>query len=127
MRELIAVGDILVNSDGESCTLSTVERGKHGLLVKGILSKYQFTFTGFLPFELPPCEDTRDWYGWGARDHVVLLDKTQLGLVGFLRSDPRPRIIEEYDAEWERTLEAWQPEEMQSRPLPKAENVMGAG
>jgi len=99
---LIKVGDRITNCDNVKATITQVEVGQYGLLVTGLFFD-GLEFESYLPYELPPTENQRGWYGWG-RAEVTLLSGIKLGVVGIRRGDPKVGKIEEYEAEWERTI-----------------------
>ena len=108
---LIDVGDeIHGHRNGSASRIQSIVKGKNGLLWEGV--SYAGTpVRSFLPYELPPSEYISGWYGWKSRSVVTLYDGRCLGSVAFSRSDPRPRTIEEYDAEFDRTIETIRQEE----------------
>lgn len=122
-RGLIEVGDEISSAAGP-VKLHTVTRGKHGILVMGHCEGWGEA-KAYMPYELPPIEDQVDnWCGWDARFDTTLPSGKVVGMVIFPYPDSRARSIEEYDAEWAKTLKKRQPEPMQSKPLPVGENVM---
>ncbi len=133
---IIEVGDVVVNHAGEVIKVIRVEIGKHGILYEGAFISPPYPYSnarGYFPYELPPVEVVQRWFGWHKRATTVLANGLGAGVVTFGRSDPRPRTIEEYDAEWERTLASIAEENangtgsanlMQSKPLPDMPGVM---
>ncbi len=111
-NSIVKVGDSVCNEVGVPFVVTSVDRGRHGLLVKGTFANH-IEYRGFLVPELPVVDEIINWYGWLNRDSVTLKTGSKLSSLGFRRDDPRPRTIEEYDAEWERTPKD---EPMQSRP-----------
>lgn len=114
MRELLSIGNKVLNVEGDEAEITSVQRGYFGLLVKGKFIKDLASFESFLPYELPPCEQEHKgvyirWYGWRWRSLLVLPNGMKLGTVAFGRSDARS-TIEAYDAEWERTISLMQEE-----------------
>jgi len=103
VSELIKVGDEIRNSDGAFVSVTQVDVGRCGLLVKGTFPGGT-PYEGFARYELPPTEHIRNWNGWAGRAHFVLSSGMKLGVVALPRDDPRD-TIEEYDAKWEETLE----------------------
>lgn len=103
-KSIIEVGDKIQNTSGQWAEVTEVIQGKYGLLVKGKLS-YQ-DYAGYYPIELPLVEDIIwDWYGWASLSVETLENGHKVCGVSFWNGDPR-HGIEEYDLEWELTLEA---------------------
>ena len=122
MTELIQVGDRIRNQEKEGVAVTRVDCGLHGVLVQGTLDGSELDFRAYLPNELPAGERISPWYGWGGRVSIYLPNGFSVGCVCFERGDTRRRIIEEYDAEWERTLASWTPEPMGCIPLEDIQN-----
>ena len=113
---VIEVGDEVVVDDEYPFIVTKVSVGKYGLLVcGGFTNGFHGDYTGYWPYELSPSEIQQPWYGWSHRGTEKLPSGLRCSTVGLLFADPR-ETIEEYDAEWERTIEAMRSEEMQSRP-----------
>ena len=117
---VVEIGDEQWNSAGAPFIVKTLEGCKFGLMTSVEFSVPPYnTAWGFLPNELPPPDEIiRPWYGWSAKGYVTLANGHRLGVVRLNRFDPRQGHLEEYFAEWERTVEAMKAEEgvMQSRP-----------
>lgn len=110
MQNLINVGDEVKTNWDEAVIVSQVVVGKYGLLVLGKFDN-DMSYREYFPYELPPCEETLNWYGWGERSFTTIATGQKLGGVCFWSYDLRPRTIEEYDAEWERTIKEIRQEE----------------
>ncbi len=106
------------NPEGDIWVVESVEVGKHGLLCKGHFSNSGNTAAAYFPYELPPAEDQKDWFGWAGRGYHTLENGQVLGHVDLWRSDPTPRTIYEYDVRWERTLETMRLEQMSGTHTP---------
>ena len=103
-QTLINPGDGIVNSQSLSVPIASVEKGMHGLLIKGTFGS-GYDYQAYAPYELPPVDEVMwNWYGWGSRDWLTSVSGLKLGVVALQRLDPRD-TIEEFDAEWERTEE----------------------
>ncbi len=120
---MIEVGDTIANCDKDSIVVDEVLTGKHGLLIRGKFTDSNNLYEGYHPSELPPCQTLNFWYGWRSRDFTTLSNGVRIGSVDISWLDPRC-TIEEYDKEWERTLETIRLEQiagdtppMQSRPF----------
>ncbi|KKN62227.1 hypothetical protein LCGC14_0513640 [marine sediment metagenome] len=117
---IIEVGDEQWNSAGAPCIVKTLEGCKFGLMASVEFAVAPCSIAwGFIPNELPPPDEIiRPWHGWDAKGYMTLANGHRLGVVRFGHSDPRQGHLEEYFAEWERTIEAMKAEEgvMQSRP-----------
>ncbi len=113
---VVEVGEKIINEDGKPIVVKSIEVGRYGLLVKGALVLSGLDTFVLYPYELAAVDNliTR-WHGWGVRGNHTLPCGADIGFVAFFRYDPRPRMMDEYDKEWERT-----PTEgvMQSRPTP---------
>ena len=114
---VIEVGDTLGNEGRVSLIIESIEQGHYGLLCKGIHKIDDLPGWIFIvPECAPPAENiVYNWYGWRTKETVILNDHAAMVGVNF-RRDFGVRPIEEYDAEWERTMAAKASEEMQSRP-----------
>ncbi len=123
-RGVVEVGDELITTDGQTVIIERVERGSHGLLLCGKVPALDDLWVRvFLPDELAPVSEIIwHWQGWLARQTVVLVNGVSVGGVCQGR-EASPMTIQSCDAEWQRTLDEWQPEAMQSKPLPVGENV----
>lgn len=110
---MIAVGDVIRNWEGYRIAVTHVERGLHGLLVKGTAPDYSdATFETYILPELVALQERTDltpYYGWSSRASVTLANGVRVGSVCFSRSDSR-QGIEEHEAEWERTIASMKPE-----------------
>tara|TARA_Y100000310_G_C20641290_1_gene794082 strand:+ start:503 stop:844 length:342 start_codon:yes stop_codon:yes gene_type:complete len=108
---MINKGDVIRNADGIDTLVTSVLRGRHGWLIKGQrhdgVSEQSFEIY-VLP-ELPVSSNGR-WYGW-SREFIALSGGAKLGALSLYRDDPR-NTIEEYDLEFERTIEAIRKEEV---------------
>ena len=127
VREMIEVGDEITNNNGETIIVTKLERGKHGILWRGNIVDTGYTGWSFLIPELPPIEELYYWYGWASRAYMVLASGQRVGDVAFWREDPRPDTIEEYDAEWERTIETMREEEHETHPTADRACLGGVG
>lgn len=104
MQNIINIGDEIKNFQDITAPITSVVKGRYGLLIKDSDIP---NLIAFVPWELPPIETIeREWYGWYTRSFIILPNGMRLGVVVWKRSDPRTDTIEEYDAEWERTMEA---------------------
>ena len=102
---LINVGDRIQNSHGDGVSVTSIHRGKYGLRILGKFESGNLFYT-FVPWELPPVEkDILNWNGPWRRGSIELLDGMKLGATCLKRRDNNPHSIEEYDLEWERTIE----------------------
>lgn len=114
---IINVGDEITNYEGCQVEVQHVALGRHGILVKGIFVVSRLSFESFVPLELPPpITDDQNWYGWAAFDTLTLANGFKTGSLCLYRRDQRD-TIEEYDAEWERTLQEMEDEPMGCIPL----------
>ena len=113
---VIEVGDELANGEGWHGVVHSVTKTRYGLLVGGWLTNKGRKFEAFFPLELPPSERIWGWHNWPTRGTATFPDRQPLGFVALAFCEPYFYPAEEYDAEWERTIEAMRSEEMQSRP-----------
>ncbi len=105
MHELINVGDEIKNWSESCVTISSIASGRLGLLLKGRYSEGGYPYEEYIPWELPPIQPPiRIHDGCWLRASITLDDGTKLGSVALRSNDPRD-TIEEYEAEWERTIE----------------------
>ena len=113
---IIEVGDEITNVSGEKSTIIEVQIGKYGIFIQ---EQYPGT-TGqaYFPYELPPGEPTWDWYNWRHRGTTTLVDGTKIGDVSMGRFNTIGNSVEEYDKEWERTLETMRLEQMSGTHTP---------
>ena len=115
---IIEVGDEIEDSAGVKQPVTSVERGKYGLLVRAS-DKGSWRY---YPYELPPDESfnnkgaNKPWLNWKHRGVNVLPTGMILGFVTMTREDPR--TLEYHEAQWVKTIAAQRAEEgvMQSRP-----------
>ena len=115
---IVEEGDTIVNCESTPLTVLSIIAGTYGLLC---LCRLPSGYTGnaYLPYELPSLDDDiRDWYGWWAYSYCTLPNDSRVGVVEFQRGDNRARTIEEYDKEWERTLETMRLEQMSGTHTP---------
>ena len=110
MQTLINVGDEVKNFWGSKSIVTSVDVGRHGLLVKGEFELSYQLHEFYAPFELPPESQVNNWYGWRGRSTNTLPNGLKFGVVSLRRSDGR-EDIEEYDLEWERTIELMRKED----------------
>lgn len=104
MQNIINVGDEIKNSQDAISIVESVVIGRYGLLVRAKFSSGEAQ-EFYAPFELPPPPSGKvDWYGWRGYSFTILPNGIRLGDVSLRRTDSREGI-EEYDAEWERTIE----------------------
>lgn len=108
-RGLINVGDEIKNHEKLSVTVSSVTKGTLGLLIKGAFSG-ALLFEGYIPWELPPRIDKGGWHGWAEYSSMTLADGMEVGALYLPRFDKRDEV-EEYDLEWQRTINAIREEE----------------
>ena len=116
MQELIRVGDEIIREDQQRVDIvDLVEEGKYGLRLVKHSKADGLELRIFLPWELPPIggKSLPNWYGWKERGTTVLSSGLRLGWVCFAYSGLHSPSIEEYDKEWERTIETMRLEESQ--------------
>ncbi len=113
---IIEVGDEITNEEGHLVVVTLVEKGKYGLLVRGTFVNTGTTYEGYYIAELPPVS-IKPWYGWAGRYKETLANGHEVGCVDLLRIDAR-QTTEEYDKEWERTLETMRLEQMSGTHTP---------
>lgn len=111
---LIEEGMVVENSTGVQLEVQRVTLGRYGILAEGYLPSLEREGKVYILPELPPLEFAKwDWYGWATRSHALLPTGLKVGAVAFYRNDPRPRTLEDYDAEWERTIDTIRKEEQE--------------
>ena len=112
---IIAVGDEIKNQIGQWATVTEVIAGEYGLLIRGKL-KYQ-DYEAYAPYEITPVDGVQwDYYGWAALSAEMTSKGVALTSVALWKDDPRTGIAD-YEAEWERTIEAIRSEEMGCVPV----------
>ncbi len=115
---IIEVGDRLVNDIGETSTVTGVQIGKYGLLVDEDFQHGRGRV--YFPYELPPLDALfiSDWHSWASRGTTTLPNGKRIGDVSRYRDEAFDVAVDDYDRQWERTIEAIEAEEgvMQSRP-----------
>ncbi|KKN81689.1 hypothetical protein LCGC14_0316010 [marine sediment metagenome] len=112
-QELINIGDILTSHPPWSDTpfhirVTKVDVCKHGLVITGQFSdSIGEDACCFMPYEMSNEIDSSfsTWYGWGGAQYTYLPNGTKVGIVMFIRNDPRARIPEEYDKQWKETIQ----------------------
>ena len=107
---LIEEGMITIDEDGDESTITSVERGQHGLLVK---RKYDNPIYGpgedFIPWECSlPEKPGERWYGWF--HHYLIIQGIKIGMVAAGSTDGTV-TIEDYDTRMKETWEAIRKEE----------------
>ena len=102
MNSLINVGDEIRNHQGMKVTVVGVEQGRYGLLVQGTFEG-GYSFTALALWELPPVDETREWYAFNRRSHITLPNGIQIGTVGSVGENNRNLAY--YEELWERTIE----------------------
>ncbi len=130
-RSVVEVGGIIVVDTGDKLRITQVDIGKYGILWHALKEPEDDgeVYSAYAPPELPaPDARVEDWYGWAMYGSTALPSGALIGDVCLWNSDDRD-TVEEYDAEWERTIKAMKgsPEPMQSKPLPVGENVTRMG
>ncbi len=116
---LIEVEDELVNDIDERMVVESLDVGRYGVFMAARFVQSGNDAWGFLPYELvPPERPAFAWHGWACYTFIILPNGTRIGLVDFMRADPRCADPEAHNAEWQRTIEAREAEGgvMQSRP-----------
>lgn len=121
-RDVIEVGDEIVSEDTYEVRVTDVITGAGGILVLGRFTTGSSRFSAYHPCELAPVDEPLVgwslpiWHGWSLRGTTTLASGARIGHLALPWGDPRTEVIEELDAEWERTIEAMKSEPMQSRP-----------
>ena len=111
--ELIKEGDEILNEEDSVVTITSVEPGEHGLLIKGDFAS-GIPYMVYVPLELPTEEATWDWYGWTLRGFIMTRrTKFKLGALSLWRDDPCPHTIEAYDAKYLDSLKQMEAERCQ--------------
>jgi len=114
---IIEVGDKVVNHAGAVLTVREVHQGKYGIFIEGTFDSGARGGSYFPP-EMLPVEAESPWYGFGGASYAVLPSGAKVGVVAFRQSDPRAYNVDEYDAEWKRTLETMRLEKMSGTHTP---------
>lgn len=115
---IIEVGDEILNSIEDVIAVTQVDKGNHGLVVRGVFDDGD-SYAAFWPYELPPLgDDILGWHGWANRCTITLANGRKVGELGVYARVGEPDTVEEYDAKWLETQPAMKAEEgaMQSRP-----------
>ena len=129
-RGAVEVGSEIDNGDGAKQLINRVEVGRYGLMAHSGDDEYW----RYYPYELPADESFNrghPWLNWPHRGTNRLASGVGVGFVSLERSDPD--TLAAHEAHWVKTLDLvktldkGQPEPMQSKPLPVAENVARMG
>ncbi len=133
-RGVVEVGDTIQNCHELLLSVGCVQKGSFGVLLYGRFVETGNNWQGFMPSELPPQEYTPNWHGWASRGFLVLQGGMKVGSVSHWakringgRAFEGMATLATCEALWLKTLDEWQPEAMQSKPLPVGENVTRMG
>ena len=107
---MIEVGDEIRSRLGEPSTVTSVEKGKLGLLLHINLNGND-GYRVYCPWELAPPEIIKDrWYGWARYDYLLLSDNFKIGGICCYWQELDGLV--DFEEKWQRTIEQIRAEEI---------------
>ena len=113
---LIEEGDEITNKRGGVAVIDEIQRGAHGLLVYATFPEGAW-FGEYQPYELPPGDTIRPFFGWACRASSTLGNGMRVGCLAWEKSEGK-LTLGECETRWLETMAAIKAEDgvMQSRP-----------